>query len=180
MIARDGVSICNLDFDDVQGDKACFEFFSAMGAKITAPDAATRLIQPSGTLSGGVLDLNATPDALPSMAAAAAAIDDETRLIHVPQARLKETDRIACMTRELRKMGAYVEELPDGMVIRGGKLHGAALEGYGDHRIVMALAVAALTADSPSVITGAEAAAVTYPDFVKDFQRMQAKMSEEQ
>ena len=67
-----------------------------------------------------------------------------------------------------------VEELPDGMIIQGGGLHGAELDGCGDHRIVMALAVAALAADSPSVIHGVEAAAVTYPDFVADFQRLGA------
>ena len=78
------------------------------------------------------------------------------------------------MTCELRKMGAEVEELDDGMVIHGGKLHGAELESYGDHRIAMALAVAALTASTPSVIKDAECAAVTYPGFVEDFRRIGA------
>ena len=135
---------------------------------------------PSGTLRGGEFDLNATPDALPVMAAAAACIPGETRLVNAPQARIKETDRITCMTAELRKMGADVEELPDGMVIRGGKLHGAEVEGHGDHRIVMALAVAALAAEGETVIYGSEAASVTYPDFVKDFQLAGANYQEEE
>ena len=177
MIAGDGVTIRNLDFGDVQGDKACFDFFRRMGAGISADG---NFVAPSGTLRGGEFDLNATPDALPVMAAAAAAIADETRLVNAPQARIKETDRIACMTRELAKMGAGVHELADGMVIRGGKLHGAEVDGCGDHRIVMALAVAALTADSETVIAGAEAAAVTYPDFIRDFQAMGADFQTEE
>ena len=87
---------------------------------------------------------------------------------------MKETDRIACMTRELSKMGADVEELPDGMVIRGRQLHGAEVESYGDHRIAMALAIAGLTAEGETVIRDAECASVTYPAFVKDFVRLGA------
>ena len=176
MIAGDGVEIRNLDFSDVQGDKACFEFFRAMGANIRQDGS---FVEKSGTLQGGIFDLNATPDALPVMAAAAAAIPGETHLVNAPQARIKETDRIACMTCELRKMGAEITELPDGMIIRGGKLRGAAVDGHADHRIVMALAIAALTAEGETLIRGSEAAAVTYPDFVKDFQLAGAKFQEE-
>jgi 3-phosphoshikimate 1-carboxyvinyltransferase len=79
------------------------------------------------------------------------------------------------MTRELRKMGADIVELADGMIIRGRQLHGSnELESYGDHRIAMALAVAALNADSPSIINGIECAAVTFPDFVRQFQKLGA------
>ncbi len=168
----DGVEIRNLDFSDVQGDKAVFEYLARMNAACCREKEL--FVAPARPLQGGDFDLNATPDALPVMAVAGAAAAGTTRLLHVPQARVKETDRIACMTRELRKMGVAVEELPDGMIIRGGRLHGAELDGCGDHRIVMALAVAALAADSPSVIHGVEAAAVTYPDFVADFQRLGA------
>ena len=177
MIAGDGVEIQNLDFEDVQGDKACFAFFEAMGARW---DASACTVGRSGALHGGVFDLNATPDALPVMAAAAAVIPGETRLVNVPQARLKETDRIACMTRELRKMGADCTELADGMVIRGGKLRGAEVDASGDHRIAMSLAVAALAAEGETVIRGAEAVSVTYPGFIKDFQALGAHFQTEE
>ena len=78
------------------------------------------------------------------------------------------------MTRELRKMGANITELEDGMVIEGTKLHGAVVDGYGDHRIVMAMAIAGLAAEGETIVKGAEAAAVTYPDFIKDFTRLGA------
>ncbi len=172
-LVGDGVEIRNLDFTDAQGDKAVFGYLESMNASCRRDGEL--FVEPAAPLRGRDFDLNATPDALPIMAVAAAAARGTTRLLNVPQARIKETDRIACMTAELRKMGAAVEELRDGMVIRGGALHGAELDGRGDHRVAMALAVAALAADSPSVIHGIEAATVTYPDFVKDFRKLGAE-----
>ena len=67
-----------------------------------------------------------------------------------------------------------VEELPDGMIIRGGALHGAEVSSFGDHRIAMALAVAGLAAEGETVIDRAESASVTYPDFIRDFQNIGA------
>ena len=72
------------------------------------------------------------------------------------------------MNRELSRLGAEIAELPDGMVIRGrgrAGLRGGTVSGHGDHRVVMALAIAALAAASPVTIDGSEAAAVTFPDF---------------
>ncbi len=173
VIAGDGVAIRNLDFNDVQGDKKVFSYLEEMGAELEHRSGLLKIV-PDRPLTGKVIDLNETPDALPIMAVAACNASGETRLVNAPQARVKETDRIACMTRELAKMGADVEELPDGMVIRGGKLHGAEVESYGDHRIAMALAVAGLTAEGETVINDAECAAVTYPAFIKDFSRLGA------
>jgi 3-phosphoshikimate 1-carboxyvinyltransferase len=80
------------------------------------------------------------------------------------------------MTQELRKMGAHVEELPDGMVVRHSFLTGAHVNGHDDHRVVMALAVAALSATGETTVTSAEAAEVTYPTFVEDFRRLGAQI----
>ncbi len=90
---------------------------------------------------------------------------------------MKETDRISCMACELAKMGVKVEELPDGLVVYAGPIRACRnLKSYGDHRIVMALAVAALAADGVSLIDEAEMASVTYPGFVADFRAMGAGM----
>ena len=165
--------IRNLDFTDAQGDKKVFSYFEQMGAKIG--HGAELTVGPTGgRLRGCSIDMNETPDALPAMAVAAALAEGETRLLNVPQARVKETDRIAVMASELGKMGADIEELPDGMIIRGGRLHGAEVSSFADHRIAMALAVAGLAADGETVIDGAEAASVTYPDFIRDFQNIGA------
>jgi 3-phosphoshikimate 1-carboxyvinyltransferase len=110
--------------------------------------------------------MNKTPDALPAMSVTAAFAEGETRLVNVPQARGKETDRIACMAQELRKLSVEVEELPDGLVIHGGRPKPATVHGWGDHRIVMAMALAGLLLDGPLTVDTAEAMSVTFPDYV--------------
>ncbi|MEM4248596.1 MAG: 3-phosphoshikimate 1-carboxyvinyltransferase, partial [Candidatus Nanoarchaeia archaeon] len=171
------VKLFNLDFNDRQGDKEVFSFLQKMGATIIKEKDFT-IVRSDGILNGGEFDLNATPDALPAMAVAACCAKGKTVLKNVPQARIKETDRIACMTCELRKMGANIEELPDGMIIYGGQhLHGAELESYGDHRIAMSLAIAAFCAEKESIIKSAESASVTYPAFFEDFRKAGAKIS---
>ena len=167
------VEIRNLDFSDRQGDKAVFDYLAKMGAKVVKGENSTK-VSISGQLHGAEFDLNATPDALPAMAVAAACAKGRTVLGNVPQARIKETDRIACMTKELRKMGAKVEELPDGMIIEGGPLKGAEVESYKDHRIAMSMAMAGMIAEGVTIVNDAECASVTYPAFAKDFARLGA------
>lgn len=163
------LTVEGLDFDDPQGDKSVVDMLGALGC--TAEKTATGVTISGGDLRGCDLDLNATPDALPALAVTACFADRITRLMNVPQAREKETDRITVMREELTKMGAELEEMPDGLIIHGhGKdrrpvLTGTRVNGRGDHRVVMALAVAALAAAGETVIEGAEAADVTFPQF---------------
>jgi 3-phosphoshikimate 1-carboxyvinyltransferase len=160
----DGVTLKGLDFSDSQPDKAVVDYLRAMGADITTgPDGIT---VKGSSLKGITIDMNATPDALPAMAVTGAFAEGTTRLVNVPQARSKETDRIKCMAEELAKMGAKVEELPDGLVVHHSKLQAAQLDGRGDHRIVMALSLAAMGLEKPCVIETAEAIKVTFPEFV--------------
>ncbi len=165
----------NLDFEDFQGDKAVFGYFESMGVEVDRGEGMVT-VKSDGRLKGGEFDLNATPDALPIMAVAGAVAEGETVLFNCPQARIKETDRIALMTRELRKMGCDVEELPDGMRIRGGELNAAEVSSHGDHRIAMAFAVMGLAVDGETIIHGADAAAVTYPSFFDDIRGIGADM----
>jgi len=159
------VVISGLDFSDSQPDKAVVDYLRQMGADIEiGPDGACVQARP---LHGVTIDMNRTPDALPAMAVAAAFAKGTTRLVNVPQARNKETDRIACMAMELRKLGAPVEELPDGLIIQStGQLCSARLDGHGDHRIVMALSLAGMMLGGIR-IRGAEAMNVTFPDYVE-------------
>jgi 3-phosphoshikimate 1-carboxyvinyltransferase len=166
--AGEAVTLLGLDPDDPQGDKAIFDILSAMGCNTAweRRGGEWRLtVARKGRLNGGAFDLNATPDLLPAAAVLGACARGETVLANAAHARIKETDRIAVMAAELGKLGAAVRELPDGLIIRGGALHGGAVDGHGDHRVVMALAVAALGASGPVEIAGAESAAVTYPAF---------------
>jgi 3-phosphoshikimate 1-carboxyvinyltransferase len=157
--------LSGLDMNDSQGDKAVVGMLEQMGCSI-APEADGITIKGPDRLRGGTFDLNATPDALPAMAVAGCLAEGETRLVNVPQARMKETDRISVMARELSKLGARVEEMTDGLILSGSKLRGADVDGHGDHRVVMALAVAGLAADGATTVSTAETAAITFPDFV--------------
>ena len=158
------ITLRGLDMEDTQGDKAVIEMLSRMGAKVEQSKDGLRIV--GGNLTGAVLDLGNTPDALPALAVAACFADGETRIVNVAQARLKETDRISVMAQELGKMGADIEELPDGLVIRGSKLHAAKVYGHGDHRVIMSLAIAGLCLDGETIIESADAVSVTFPTFV--------------
>ena len=152
-----------LDMNDTQGDKAVVDYLQALGAEVSVSEEGVRV--GAGGLQGAELDLNATPDALPMMAVVGCFARGETRLVNVPQARMKETDRISVMREELSKLGADVEELDDGLIVRESGLRGAVVDGHGDHRIVMALAVAGTLLSGETIIEGAEAMNVTYPGF---------------
>jgi 3-phosphoshikimate 1-carboxyvinyltransferase len=154
-----------LDMSDAQGDKAVISMLQKMGAEVTVKGAAIEIV--GKKLCGATLDLNATPDALPALAVTACFADGTTELVNVPQARLKETDRISVMFQELSKMGARIKENADGLVIEGSPLQGAHVSGHADHRVVMALAVAGLASNGKTVIDTAEAVSITFPTFFK-------------
>jgi 3-phosphoshikimate 1-carboxyvinyltransferase len=164
------VLIAGLDFNDHQGDKAVFDYFEKMGIRMK--HTPNGVLVSGGPMHGIDIDMNATPDALPAMAVAACFASGTTRLLNVPQARLKECDRIAASVQELRKMGALVEELEDGIVIYRSQLTGCEVHGYEDHRMVMALAIAGMAARGVTIVDTAESAGVTYPSFTADMQRL--------
>lgn len=174
VLVGEQVTLLGLDFADSQPDKAVVEYLRAMGADIRIE--ANSITVKASPLHGTDLDMNKTPDALPAMAVTGAFASGTTRLLNVPQARAKETDRIRCMAEELRKMGVDVEELPNGLVIHGGRLRPTELHGRGDHRIVMALSLAGLVLDGSCVIDTAEAISVTFPNYVELMKSIGANM----
>lgn len=130
---------------------------------------SSKLVCPEGRL---VIEGEIIPtliDELPVIAVLAAFAEGETVIKNAGELRVKESDRIALLVRNLREMGADAEETPDGMIIRGGKpLHGAQIKTHGDHRIAMGFAVAALAAEGDTVLDDDACIAVSYPDFFKD------------
>lgn len=145
------IEIRGLDPEDVQSDRA----FSEMMAQMMSPGESN-------------IDLRDNPDLLPILAVAACSAVGVTILRNAPHARKKESDRISAICSELRKMGADVEEFAEGLKVQNSKLRGAELEGHGDHRIVMALAVAGLAAEGRTIINGADVISKSYPGFVSD------------
>ncbi len=128
----------------------------------------TLLVQ-GGNLKGVRIvegDAGALIDEIPVLAAIAPYTSDGIEIRDARELRVKESDRIASVATNLRLMGAEVEEFDDGLRIPGGqKLHGASLDSFGDHRIAMAFAVAALRAEGETEISGADAAVISYPEF---------------
>jgi 3-phosphoshikimate 1-carboxyvinyltransferase len=115
-------------------------------------------------------------DEIPILAVAAIFAKGTTVIKDAAELRVKESDRLAAVATQLNRMGAKINELPDGLEITGETpLVGAEVESYGDHRIAMSLAIAALNAKGTTTIRGAEAAAISYPEFVSTLQQVVRK-----
>ncbi|GAA0285440.1 3-phosphoshikimate 1-carboxyvinyltransferase [Halobacterium noricense] len=150
-----------------QGDAAIVSILRQMGADVDWRRSEGRIVVGRSDLDGVTVGVADTPDLLPTIAVLGAAAGGTTTITDAEHVRYKETDRVAAMAAELTKLGADVEERRDELVVHGGDsdLSGARVDGRGDHRIVMALAVAALVADGETVIEGAEHVDVSFPDF---------------
>jgi 3-phosphoshikimate 1-carboxyvinyltransferase len=138
-----------------------------MGARIDWDREAGRIAVERSALSGVEVDVGDTPDLLPTIATLGAIADGDTRIVNCEHVRYKETDRVSAMAEELATLGANVTETQDTLTVHGGDsdLVGARVDGRGDHRIVMSLAVAGLVAEGETTVAGAEHVDVSFPDF---------------
>lgn len=170
------VELQGLDFNDTQGDKQLVTLLQAMGADIKIKNDSL-YIQGNKPLKGIRIDGNDIPDLLPALSIVATQAFGKTDIFNVSQARIKETDRIHSMTEGLRKMGARIEEHADGMTIYASQLQGGLVNGYNDHRTVMALSVAGLVAVGTTTITEGEAINKTYPRFIETMQAIGANVN---
>jgi len=128
--------------------------------QISAPAEGLGSAEVSGALAAQLID------ELPVLAAIAPYTSGGIRIRGARELRVKESDRIALVAKNLRAMGAEVEEFEDGLDVPGGQtLHGATIDAGGDHRIAMAFSVAALRAEGETLIQGAESAAISFPEF---------------
>ena len=152
------------------------DFLVSMGARLQVQNLGARngelagdILVRTSRLRGGVIEKAMTTaliDEIPVLAVLGAASQEGLRVRDARELRLKETDRIATVAENLRRMGVTVEVHEDGFSVPGGQSFRAArLDSFGDHRIAMACAVAALRADGESLIDGAEAAGVSFPEF---------------
>jgi 3-phosphoshikimate 1-carboxyvinyltransferase len=105
-------------------------------------------------------------DELPVIFVAAAAARGRTVVRGASELRVKESDRLGAMAKALRAVGASVEELPDGLVIEGGRVQGGTIESQGDHRIAMSFAIAGLVSQAPITVVDTGPVATSFPDFV--------------
>jgi 3-phosphoshikimate 1-carboxyvinyltransferase len=154
---------------------AFLDVLRAMGATLevrvasTDPEPVGSIVASSSRLRGTAVDPALVPslvDEVPALAAAAALAEGTFTVTGAAELRVKESDRIAALAEGLAALGARVRELPDGLEIEGGSaLRGARVRSHGDHRIAMALSVAALAAEGATEVEGSDCVAVSFPGF---------------
>ena len=169
------VTINGLLFQDPQGDKVTIELLSSMGAKFDIDKRRKSItVKNHRGINGIQADLNACVDALPIMAVLACFANSESHFMNVAVARNKESDRIDAICNELTKMGAAIQTTPDGLKVKPARLSGAEVCSHNDHRIAMALAIAALGADGETIIDDCHCIQKSYGDFYNDFKQLGA------
>jgi len=179
MAPRGSVIIRDIGLNETR--TAFLALLRSMGAEVMVEDSSDAQIEPRGavTVGGrglraiavGAAEVAAAIDEIPVLLALATQAEGITTVDGAGELRVKESDRIATMTEGLRRMGAVVDERPDGVSIHGPvALHGAIVDAHGDHRVAMALAVAGLTASSPTTISDADCVAVSYPGLFAQLQ----------
>ena len=154
---------------------AFVEVLRSMGGRVETrlveaePEPVGTIVASSSTLRGTRVDPALVPsliDEVPALAVAGAFASGELEITGASELRYKESDRIAALASGLQALGVPVRELPDGLVVTGGtQLHGARVDSHDDHRIAMALAVAALGASGPTEIARGECVSVSFPEF---------------
>ena len=176
-VTESKIKLLGLRTDSVQGDARMVDIVREMGVKISDFENGI-IVEGKGDLSGVKVNCKDTPDLVPVLAALGACAKGVMVLEGAEHARIKESDRIHGPAVELAKMGVKVEEKKDGMVIYGGKeiKGGVMVESYGDHRMAMALSVAALKARYPVEIKDAECVNVSYPGFWNDLEKLGVKI----
>ena len=170
-LSERGIRVTGLDPQSRQGDRAIVPLLEKMGAQVASDGSSVTVRR--AALHGITIDASPIPDLIPVLSVVAAAASGETRVIHAQRLRLKESDRLHSTTQMLRALGAEAEELPDGLVIRGGRtLAGGTVDACGDHRIAMSAAVAGGICRGAVTICGSECVQKSYPDFWTDFQQL--------
>lgn len=174
-VADGDVAVDSLDPALPQGDRRIVEILQAFGAEVHSDAHSVRVR--GSRLTAQTVDLGATPDLFPVLAVLATQADGVSRFLNGAQLRLKESDRIESTVAFLKAMGADVQGMPDGCIVSGPtRLSGASVDSLGDHRIVMAAAVAGLVAKGPVEISDGEAFRVSYPAFLEDFRALGADL----
>lgn len=164
------VTVRGLRFDSRQGDRRILELLQNFGATVIR--SAEAITVAPAPLHGQEIDLREIPDLLPVLAIVAAVASGETRFIQAGRLRLKESDRLASVASLLRALGGDVDEWPDALTVRGGRLRGGETDDARDHRLVMAAALASLRARDPILIRGFQAVNKSYPAFLSDITQL--------
>jgi 3-phosphoshikimate 1-carboxyvinyltransferase len=179
VLADDRLTVGGLNFALPQGDSQIVDILARMGCKVKANTSKGEVtVEGAESLEGGEFDLSDTPDLLPVVSILALRAKAPVTITGVAHARVKETDRVANIAKEIGKLGAEVKEFYEGLTITPPKkVKNASLEAYGDHRLFMAFTIAAMMTEK-SVVEGAESVDVSYPRFISDMKGLGAQLRE--
>ncbi len=165
------VRVSGLKMDSAQGDRAIVEILQRMGANVKCGVDYVE-VSPS-ELHGIDIFAAQTPDLVPIFAVLGACAKGITRIRGATRLKYKESDRLRAMYESLRKLGVKITTCDDGLIIEGSdSFEGAALDGFNDHRIVMALAIAAIRANDKVRISAAESVRKSYPSFFAEYNKL--------
>ena len=176
VLLDDGLNIEISLGDMPQGDEAIVDILEKLGVNVRLEEEMITTESPE-LLNGGKFDLSNTPDLLPAIAILALKSEKPIEMFNVKHARYKETDRIAILSRELKKIGLDVEEKEDGMIVKkSGELHSAELNSENDHRMFMAFSIVGMFIGDCTV-SDPDAVKVSYPEFIEDMKNVGANLS---
>lgn len=168
-----GSDVCmkGLNLNSAQGDKQILDILQQMGCVIEHNDDSISV--KGGSMHGITVDVAACPDLVPILTVAACVAEGETRIVNAARLRLKESDRLHAISSELNKLGANIEQLPDGLIIKGGtRFTGGEVCAHNDHRIAMSLAIAATVCSEAVILDEPSCVAKSAPAFWQEFQSL--------
>lgn len=162
--------VTGIQQDSLQGDKAVCSILQEMGAELSIDGDSVSVN--GGKLHAVTIDGSQIPDIIPILSVAAACAEGETYIKNIARLRIKESDRLHAVAESLSALGVSVTEGEDSLRIIGGKLHGGKVDSYGDHRMAMSMAVAALRSEQPICIKDPACVKKSYPQFFEEFVRL--------
>lgn len=173
-LGAEKICCTGLNMSSLQGDKAVIQILKNMGARTAITEKG--IVVTAGKLRGIEIDVSQIPDLMPVLAVAACAAAGKTIFKNAKRLRMKESDRIASTAALINGLGGWAEEGTDCLTVVGtGGLKGGEAHSFGDHRIAMSAAVAALICREPVLLEGAEAVKKSYPHFYENYKRLGGK-----
>ncbi len=168
------VTVTALNADTAQGDSEIVPLLRRFGARIET-NGSRATVSPR-VLSGFTIDAAEIPDLVPVLSVMACAAVGTTKIINAARLRIKESDRLQTIAQSLTALGGSVSELPDGLIIEGtGRLKGGVVNSFNDHRIAMAMSIAATICSGDVILRDAAAVEKSYPGFFEDFKQLGGK-----
>ena len=167
------VEVLNLDMNSPQGDKKIVEILKSFGVEIEIRESSVRAEK--SELHGAEIDASDIPDMVPALSVVAANAKGKTVIRNIQRLRIKESDRVMSIISNLNRAGVKASATESEIIIEGSEIKGAELEGFNDHRIVMAFSILALNAKGKTLISDAQSINKSYPAFFEDYNSLGGK-----